>query len=179
MYSFFDIFPESCLDFMVKFLDKGDTEVLQELFEECKDFSLLVEGVPPSPNAAQEALYSLPEGKEVCDKFVLGLFDNNNSLLAMIESIRTYPHQQSWWIGLMMVAPDERGRGLGSCFYRAFEDWVLAQDCLQISLGVVEINTLGLRFWKRMGFEVIKKTALRTFGIRNHSVYVLTRKIIE
>lgn len=113
------------------------------------------------------------------DKFVLGLFNNNNRLLAMIESIRHYPDQQTFWIGLMMVVPDQRRRGIGTHFYRAFEDWVSKGGVSQISLGVVQINELGLQFWKKMGFQVISKTSPQVFGNNCHPIYVLRHMLVE
>ena len=82
----------------------------------------------------------------------------------MIESIRDYPDDQTWWLGLMMLIPEQRGQGLGSEFYKLFENWVAAQSAKQVSLLVIEDNKLGSWFWRSLGFEVVRKTEPQQFG---------------
>ena len=163
--------------YSVKRLTLEDSEVLQKLYEQCTEFALLTDGLAPSPTAAREEFDAVPEGKTTQDKYIFGLFDPNDVLVGMIESIRYYPDNQTWWLGLMMLAPKRRGKGLGSDFYRAFERWVSAQGVPQISLSVVEANESGLQFWKKMGFEVIRKTPPRQFGTKTHELYVLSRTV--
>ncbi len=95
----------------------------------------------------------------------------------MIAGFKYYPNRQIWWIGLMMLAPQYRGKGLGTKLYKAFESWVLAQGIHQISLVVIKPNKLGLEFWQRMVFEVIRKTPPRQYKAKIHEVYVLHRLI--
>ncbi|MGB7439960.1 MAG: GNAT family N-acetyltransferase [Coleofasciculaceae cyanobacterium] len=98
-------------------------------------------------------------------------------MLGAIAGVRYYPDRQTWWIGLMMVAPEQRGQGLGADFYRAFEHWVSAQGISQISLVAIKANEPGLQFWERMGFEVIRKIPSRQYKAKTHEVYVLSRTI--
>lgn len=165
--------------YSVKRLVPKDAEVLQQLYEQCTEFALLTDGQPPLPTAAREEFDAVPEGKTTQDKYIFGLFDPDDILVGMIESIRYYPDNETWWLGLMMLAPEQRGQGLGSKFYRAFERWVSSQGVPRISLSVVEANESGLQFWKKMGFEVIRKTPPRQFGIKTHELYVLSRAVTD
>lgn len=36
---------------------------------------------------------------------------------------------------------------------------------------------IGRQFWQRMGFEVIRKTAPRPYGLKTHEVYVYRRTL--
>lgn len=162
-------------DYSVKRLTLIDAEILQRLYEQCVEFSLLTDGVAPSPSAARDEFEAVPEGKTTEDKYIFGLFNLSNFLVGMIETIRHYPDDQTWWVGLMMLAPEQRGQGLGTNFYQAFERWVLAQGESQISLSVIEANDPGLQFWKRMGFSIVRKAPPQQFGIKTHERYVLTR----
>ncbi|NJO43389.1 MAG: GNAT family N-acetyltransferase [Cyanobacteria bacterium RU_5_0] len=140
-------------------------------------FAILTDGQPPSPTAARDEFDAVPDGKTTQDKYIFGLFDSQNDLIGMIESIRHYPDNQTWWIGLMMLSPEQRGQGLGSEFYQAFEDWVSVQAVKQVSLSVVEANKPGLHFWKGLGFEIVRKTEPRQFGNKAHAVYVMRRVV--
>lgn len=163
--------------YSAKLLKPEDAAVLQNLYEQCVEFALLTDGQPPSSTAAHDEFDAVPDGKTTEDKYILGLFDPQNNLIGMIESIRHYPDNQTWWLGLMMLNPERRGQGLGSEFYHAFEDWVSAQAVKQVSLSVVEANKLGLQFWKSLRFEVIRKTEPRQFGNKTHAVYVMRRAV--
>lgn len=148
---------------------------MQNLYEKCIEFALLIYGQPHLSTAARDEFDDVPDGKTAEDKYILGLFDPGNELIGMIESLRHYPDDQTWWLGLMMLSPAQRGQRLGSEFYQTFENWVAAQGVKQVSLSVVEANELGLRFWKSLGFEVIRKTEPRQFGNKTHTIYVMSR----
>lgn len=76
-----------------------------------------------------------------------------------------------------MLSPQYRGQKIGSQFYQGFENWVSAQEIKQVSLSVIEANEAGLKFWKSLGFEVIKKREPRQFGNKMHEVYVMSHSI--
>ncbi len=154
-----------------------DAGILQRLYEQCTAFFLLTYGLPPSPTAALEEFDDLPNGKTAEDVYLFGLFDAENVLAGMICAVQHYPDERTWWVGLMMLAPEQRGRGLGADFYQAFERWVSAQEISQISLSAIGANKSGLQFWKQMGFEVIREIRSRQFKAKTHSVYVLSRAI--
>lgn len=164
-------------NYSAKLLKAEDAVVLQTSYERCTEFALLTDGQPPSSTAARDEFDALPVGKTTEDKYIFGLFDPQNDLIGMIESIRHYPDNQTWWLGLMMLSPEQRGQELGSEFYQAFEDWVSAQAVKQVSLSVVEANELGLQFWKSLGFKIIRKTEPRQFGNKAHAVYVMFRAV--
>lgn len=164
-------------NYFVKLLKPEDAVVLQKLYEKCTDFALLTEGQPPLSTAVYDEFEIVPDGKTKQDKYILGLFNLQNNLIGMIESIRDYPDDQTWWLGLMMLIPEQRGQGLGSEFYKLFENWVAAQSAKQVSLLVIEDNKLGLRFWRSLGFEVVRKTEPQQFGKKIHIVYVMSRDI--
>lgn len=154
-----------------------DEGILQQLYEQCIDYSYLIDGHPPSPSAASEEFLAVPEGKTLHDKLMIGFFDACNILVGLIEGIRHYPNDGTWWVGLMMLAPQQRGKGNGSEFYRAFERWASVHGAQQVSLSVVEENEQGFRFWKKVGFEVIRKTPPRQFGNKTHALYVMSRTV--
>ena len=164
-------------DYSVKPLSIEDADVLQVLYDRCTDFFRFSDGFAPSPTAAREEFETPPEGKTPQDLYLFGLFEPNHRLVGVIESVRHYPDARTWWVGLMLLAPEYRGRGLGKDFYRGFESWVLARGVSQISLAVFATNALGLGFWQNMGFTIRRKTESQPFGIKTHERYVLSRAI--
>lgn len=154
-----------------------DAAKLQGLFELCADFFVMTDGVTPAPTAAQAEFDEVPDGKTAEDVCVFGLFDAHDRLVGAIVAVQHYPDDQTWWIGLMLLAPEQRGKGLGADFYHAFERWVSAQGGRSVSLCAIAANTLGRQFWQRMGFEVIRKTPTRPYGVKTQEVYVFRRTL--
>ncbi|MDY6783831.1 MAG: GNAT family N-acetyltransferase [Cyanobacteriota bacterium] len=163
--------------YFVKAIASQDADILQPLYEQCREFFILADGVEPAPTAARDEFDDVPDGKTPEDVYSFGLFDVQNTLLGAIVGVRDYPDRQTWWIGLMMLAPEYRSRGLGSDFYKAFENWVSARGVCRISLVVIAANELGLRFWAKMGFEVEREIPSRQYKAKTHDVYVLSRSI--
>ena len=163
--------------YFVKRLTPEYADILQGLYEQCTEFFILTDGLPSSPTAACEEFDDVPEGKTPEDIHIFGLFDADDNLLGAIAGVQYYPDHQTWWLGLMIIAPEYRGKGVGADFYRAYEGWVAAQGISQISLVAIKANELGLKFWQRMGFEVSRKIPQRQYKAKTHEVYVLSRRI--
>lgn len=164
-------------DVQVARLTGTDAGRLQELYEACADFTILVDGEPPGPQAAADDLAALPPGSRPDDKHVFGLVDATGRVVAMLEAIRDYPEPGTWWVGLMLVDPRRRRDGLGTAFSAAFERWAADQGCRQVALGVVSANAGGLSFWRRLGFTLDRTVEAQSFGRLTHDVHVLTKPV--
>jgi len=156
-------------------LDSTDGDALQALLERCTDYIQLVCGTPTWPSAAQALLTQVPEGKGSSDKFVIGIYADTRNLIGVLDAIQNYPASDEWHLGLMLLEPQQRNRGLGGQLYRAFEHWVAQFGAQYIRLGVVEQNDQGYRFWQRMGFEIIEKKPPQRFGQEDSIVLVMKR----
>ena len=160
-------------------LEPKDAERLQKLYEKCADFAYLVEGQPSSSTAARDEFFAVPEGKSLSDKFMFGLVDSQQEIIGLVESIRGYPDERTWWVGLIILAPEYRRKRLLNLLMRSFESWVAQQDICYIMASVVEANVKVLRLWKQMGFEVIRRTEPKQFGQKFHSLYIIRRAVMK
>jgi GNAT superfamily N-acetyltransferase len=52
------------------------------------------------------------------------------------------------------VAPDARGRGVGSSLFRSAEAWARAQGCSELKVETQNVNALACRFYGRQGCEL-------------------------
>jgi ribosomal protein S18 acetylase RimI-like enzyme len=146
----------------IKNLPLDDIENLQKLFEGSKDYSMLIEGRLPRPNDAQDLLRALPDGKSLKDKFVLGVY-KENILAGAIDLIKDYPEQDIWFIGLLLLSPEYRNKGLGSKIYRKLrEELIILGKTKAIRISVAEQNSNALNFWRKLGFiEIYSKLQTR------------------
>jgi hypothetical protein len=152
-------------DYFVRQLTLEDSEEIQGVWDKCLDFMLLVEGHPAEPNYGVEQFQDVPPGKSTEDLFVFGIFNRQNDLVGLLDVLRGYPDEITWWIGLLIFIPD-------------FAEYVRLNSGQAIMLGVVEENQLASAFWKKMGFELVRKTEPRQFGNKTQSVNIMRRVLL-
>jgi GNAT superfamily N-acetyltransferase len=158
-------------------LDLPDLATLQDLLERCPDYFELVEGRAVRHSEAADLLADCPPGWSAEDKLLLGIFDEQQQLVGILDAVPDYPVRSTWFIGLLLLDPACRSHGLGRRFYRAFEAWAARAGAVRIELGVVEANAAAARFWARQGFRRIERRPPRRFGLREHAVDLWRRQI--
>ena len=124
-------------DYSVCTLESEHKVPFQRLFEQCADFTRLVEGESVSPEAAKDIFKSAPAGKTLHDKFLYGLLNRQGILFGVLEGMRDYPDDTTWWIGLLLLAPETRRHGLGRKVIDGFMEYVRLEKGRAIMLGVV------------------------------------------
>jgi RimJ/RimL family protein N-acetyltransferase len=135
-------------------LDEKWIPELQAFYGECRDYFELSTGASPGPDEAEDLIRSVPRGRSVEDKFVIGLFDAPGHLIGVLDVIRDHPQPQNWFLGLLLFGRSSRGQHLGERVYRRLEEWIRVQKGTDIHLIVQEQNPRAIRFWQRMGFSV-------------------------
>lgn len=158
-------------------LDEKDTAILQELCDACADYHVIVEGEPAGPEKARELLAELPPGKTLEDKFFFGLFTPRPRLCGALDLLRNYREPGEWYLGLLLLEPGVRGRGLGERVLRAAEDWARAQGAKRIKLACAEQNESGRRFWERQGYGDPRRFPPRRMGARETVLLEFTREL--
>jgi GNAT superfamily N-acetyltransferase len=158
-------------------LDEKDTATLQALCEACVDYHVLIEGEPAGPGKAAELLTELPPGKTLEDKFFFGLFTPRPRLCGVLDLVRDYREPGEWYLGLLLLEPGVRGRGLGERVVRAAEDWARAQGAKRVKLAVAEQNEAGRRFWERQGYRDPRIFPPRRMGVRDTVLLEFTHEL--
>jgi GNAT superfamily N-acetyltransferase len=166
-------------DYHTKLIHPTDVGALQALLERCDDFFILVDGAPPHSNAASALLQEYPPGKTADEKLVIGIYNPDDEMVAVLDAIRDYPAAGAWWLGLLLLDPPYRNQGLGRDVYQAFENWVIDQEGKGICLGVIEENTQAFKFWQSMGFKEYERQPARQFGALEHRVITMVRRLPE
>ena len=78
------------------------------------------------------------------------------------------------WLALLMIAEPFQHRGYGIEAYKSIEDAIFKNpDVRSIRLGVLERNTLALRFWTSVGY---KDTGARKPNECGHEVIVMEKR---
>lgn len=132
----------------------ADVAELQALHVRCADFVEATTGLPPREDEAARMLAVLPPGKTLADKQVLGVI-RDGAMVGVVELLAGYPGPTDWYIGLLMLAPEARGAGLGSSVFREVVRRVAEAGGHKLHLVVRDDNPRAIAFWKRHGFTLV------------------------
>lgn len=147
-------------------------EQVYELCLKCSDYFILHDGIGPDEEDAREVFNSLPPGNTYDDKFILGVFGLNKELAGLAEIVKDYPIRDSWIIGLMFIDPALRKQGIGRILHGEIECLARSSGADTLRLGAVEENKDGVRFWKSLGYEIIRQEK-RDYKRKTHTLNVM------
>jgi ribosomal protein S18 acetylase RimI-like enzyme len=145
-----------------------DGAVVDDLGRCCADYILMATGEPPRRDEGAEFFADIPSGHALDDMLKLGVRDGGGVLLGLIDVARKYPQPGVWYIGLLLIDPTMRNRGMGRDVVRALKGEAMRNGATRIMLSVVEENVRALRFWQAQGFRVVRKLPTRRFGTKDH-----------
>ncbi|GEM_PF-1159767 len=138
----------------LRVLKKEDIHILQALLVRCSDYLIFQDEEPLKSTAADDLFGSRPEGVEVKDKFLLGIFvDGQEELVGVFELVQGFAGPKTLSLALMVLEIFSRGQGIGSKAYEALEEWAIGHHFNKVRLGVLFGNVKGLKFWKCMGYS--------------------------
>ncbi|HEX8312802.1 MAG TPA: GNAT family N-acetyltransferase, partial [Chthoniobacteraceae bacterium] len=157
---------------------EADTSEVVRLYERCREYFLLQDGVVPTLASAHELFNDVPPEKNIQDLTVWG-WRGDDGLDAIAAILRDYPVDGKWYLGFMIVDATQRGGGLGRSIYSAIENWATARGAREIRLAVLEANQRGERFWRSLGFAERRRLGPDTFKMRSHRRIELSRRIDE
>jgi GNAT superfamily N-acetyltransferase len=142
---------------LVKLSAERDAVRLQRLLERCSDYYELHEGWPTPADAGEYELKPDPAFlPKTVNLLVFALEGSDGTLDAMVQIATDHPVQATWWIGLLVVAPELRSRGLGAQLIQHTFAAALEAGIATIQLGVSLRR--GLQFWENAGFRDTGKT---------------------
>ena len=161
--------------YQIKSLTNDSYHVVEKLCRKCSDYYILHEGILPSQKQIDEIFFTLPPDKNCEDKFVLGIY-RIDGLIGIIDIIRDFPTIGEWMIGLMLIEPEERGKGLGAIVHKALADWAMGLGAKSFRVAVVEENLKGIHFWSALGYTKIKEVKM-DLTAKTHVVNVMGRNL--
>jgi len=159
-------------------IDSARIPMLQQFYESNPEYHLAVNAEPPGPNEARDEFESLlPAGWPYKKRWVLGFFDEHESMVGVANVISDLFAVGIWHIGLFMVATTLHGRGVAQILYGRLESWMRGNGARWLRLGVVEGNVRAERFWERSGYWDIRKRQRVEMGKRLNTLRVMAKPL--
>jgi GNAT superfamily N-acetyltransferase len=128
-----------------------DLGAVEALYLDAAAFWIMSDRKPPDRAKAEAFFIDCPPGCDPALSQRLGLFENDR-LIGVAELSFGFPESNDAYLGLMLLAPAARGRGLGGWLVTRIEERARKQGSHRLCLGVLEENTAGRAFWDRQGF---------------------------
>ena len=141
----------------------ADRPAVDAFFQDAADYIHIERDADPGPEVTDEFFSDTPPGCDPAQSLRLGLFDRGR-LIAIADLAFGYPEASDAYLGLMIVAPSERGSGAGKRLLRHIEAVARARDCKGLFLAVLEANPDGRSFWEREGFRTLLTDRPVTLG---------------
>ncbi|MFH8341099.1 GNAT family N-acetyltransferase [Streptomyces sp. AM6-12] len=136
---------------LVRELGPADEAPLIRLFEECEDYFLAATGLPSAPGDVQSLCYALPEGAHP-DAKVLLVLERDGVVAGVVDAVRDHPEPGAVAVGLFLLAPWARGRGLGHTLARSL--LARAGNAPLVTATVPPGWRPSERFLERLGFDI-------------------------
>jgi GNAT superfamily N-acetyltransferase len=153
---------------MIRTLDPvADAEAVLDLYHRAADYLDLESGRTPDAATAQEYFTDAPPGGDPATSLKLGLFEEGR-LMGIVDLAFGYPKERDAYIGLMLLAQEARGRGLGRAFLRHAEQAARERGATRLLLAVLEANPRGRAFWESEGFGTPRVYPPTRIGKRTH-----------
>lgn len=136
--------------YAVRRLTSADAD---KVFTLCKNNALYYKYHPPfvEKDDIEEDMRTLPPGKNACDKYYVGFFDESG-LIAVADVIAGYPNEQTAFIGFFMTAAHIHNKGVGSAIVNELCEFFKDVGFNSVRLGYVKDNPQARGFWLKNGF---------------------------
>ncbi|MFN4150354.1 MAG: GNAT family N-acetyltransferase [Candidatus Sericytochromatia bacterium] len=129
-----------------RYLDHSDYSDIQIAINKCSD---VFKNIIKTP---EDILDSFPDKIISQDKFLVGLFDPDEKIIGLINIIKDFPNEYSWFIDIFVLSSENRNQGLGKVIFDDIEEWVLDLNAKSFIIDISKsINSKS--FFKTLGFR--------------------------
>lgn len=153
---------------MIRPLDSTtDAEAVLDLYRRAADYVAFESGREIGTVFVEEYFTDAPPGGDPATSLKLGHFEAGR-LLGIADLAFGYPDEKDAYLGLMVLAVEARGRGVGRRFLRHLEEDARRRGAKRLLLAVLEGNARGRAFWEREGFGFPLTYPPARIGERTH-----------
>ena len=153
---------------MIRPLDPvADAGAVLDLYGRATDYVNLESGRTPDAAMVEQYFSDAPPGGDPATSLKLGLFEGGRQM-GLVDLAFGYPRASDAYLGLMLLAREARGRGLGRSFLRHAERAARERGATRLLLAVLEANPRARAFWESEGFAFPRVFPPARIGERTH-----------
>lgn len=138
---------------LIRILDPlADLDAVEEFYSRAADYWILADRRAPDRQKAQDFFTDGPPNCDPAASHRLGMFEGG-VLMGLAELSFGWPLAGDAYLGLQILAPEARGRGLGRLLLAEVEARARKTGAAGLYLAVLDANPKGRAFWEREGFR--------------------------
>lgn len=137
---------------LVRLDPAADFDAVTDLYRRAADYVILETGEPPSAGAAAGFFADAPPGGSSRPPCHLGARLADGRLVGIAAVAFGFPDPCDAYIGLLLIDPDWRGKGLGARMVAELADVARAAGSDRLLAAVLAANPRAHRFWRARGF---------------------------
>lgn len=163
--------------YSVKPINNDNHSEIKQLYDLCSDYHIMASGRSTTDEDVDD-IFKYNDKKTVEDSLTLGIYNNDEILVGIVDIFKNYPDFRTWMIGLLLISPNERNKKLGRAVHEEIERYAVSQGANALRIGVLKENTNGRRFWGSLGYQYVKTIKMEIEN-KNHNVDILIKLIME
>ncbi|WP_299374216.1 GNAT family N-acetyltransferase [uncultured Tateyamaria sp.] len=137
-----------------------------------RDYIALETGTGPDIAYVEEAMTDAPPIVPPNQIWIWGA-QAGGTLTGIATCLKGYYAPDDWYLGLLLLDPAARGRGLGAQMVAHVSDQARADGGTCLRISVLDANPRGRAFWVRQGFAHEKSTTAGDGQLRHVHRYDL------
>ncbi|MBB5516882.1 GNAT superfamily N-acetyltransferase [Rubricella aquisinus] len=140
----------------IRLTSDADHSRVRDLMDRAADYVRLETGRAPDDAYVTETLTDRPPQIPADQVHLIGIERRGGTLAGIICALDGYYDAGEWYIGLLLIDPLARGRGLGARAVDHIRRLARKEGGHTLRIAVLEANPAGRRFWAREGFALEK-----------------------
>ena len=159
-------------DYNVKRIDETDISAVINLIRGNRKYYRQL-GIKHAMRNLTDIVSGLPEDCPKDNVNLVGFYDKDNKLIAILDFIVGYPNKNEAFVDWFVVDAEKQGLGIGSQIFADIRATMKAQNIDSLQLKVQKDNTKAIDFWKNQGFTMSDKEK----QIDNRTICFMEKKI--
>lgn len=143
-----------------------------DLTHRAADYVTLEIGHAPTQDFVDSFFTAAPPGLTADDLLHFAIMEGP-AMAGIVCIARGYEFPNDWWIGLVLLDPAFRGRGIGAAVVALIKQLATDEAVASLKLSVLEANPRAMHFWIQHGF-LPHRFARATPDSDGHNRWVLT-----
>ncbi len=153
---------------LIRPLSRDDAPVVRSLYDRAADYVAMESGGAPDDGMVEDFFTDCPPGSDLAASRKLGAFLDGGTLAAIADMAFGYPLASDAYIGLLLIDPTCRGKGLGRMLFEHLAAMARAEGARRLLIAVLDENRRGRVFWERQGFLPERSFPPATIGGKLH-----------
>jgi RimJ/RimL family protein N-acetyltransferase len=160
-------------------VEREDLAEVQAFIESNPEYWLLTQGHPPPSDEAAKSFDWLPPADMTYSEhlWLLVRHRSTQEVLGQLGIAADLLATGVYHLGFFMTATRTHGSGLAHRLHEAYERWTIGRGARWLRLGVVAANHRAEAFWRRVGYQEVRRRDGYVLGDLSHVLITMVKPL--